>query len=75
MIDTCNLYLFFKTRNSSDDSHTNAKSKETCNHLDSTPSDERSDVVWIVVITLLGVIVAICTIFHWINKKRKEFKV
>lgn len=56
--------------NSSANNHTDAKSKETCIHLDSTPSDERSDVVWIVVITLLCVIIAVCTIFHWIKKPR-----
>lgn len=54
--------------NSSAKNHTDAKSKETCNHLDSTPSDERSDVVWIVVVTLLCVIIAICSIFHWIRR-------
>lgn len=54
--------------NSSANNHTDAKSKETCNHLDSTPSDERSDVVWIVVVTLLCVVIAICLIFHWIRR-------
>lgn len=56
--------------NPSANNHTDAKSKETCNHLDSTQSDERSDVVWIVVVTLLCVIIAIYTIFHWLRKLR-----
>lgn len=56
--------------NSSANTHTDAKSKGTCNHLENTPSDERSDVVWIVVVTLLCVIIAICIIFHWIKKPR-----
>lgn len=57
--------------NSSAKNHADTKSKETCNHLDNTPSDERSEVVRIVVVTLLCVIIiAVCTIFHWIKKPR-----
>lgn len=59
-----------KTSNSSPKNHTDAKSKETCNHLDSTLTDERSDVVWIVVVTLLCVVIAICSIFHWIRMRK-----
>lgn len=33
-----------------------------------TLSEERSDVVWIVAVTLLCVMIAICAIFHWIRK-------
>lgn len=59
-----------KTSNSSPKNHTDAKSKETCNHLDSTLTDERNDVVWIVVVTLLCVVIAICSIFHWIRMRK-----
>lgn len=72
-IDDEQLIYILYSSNSSANNHTDAKSKETCIHLDSTPSDERSDVVWIVVVTLLCVIIAFCTIFHWI-KKRKDFQ-
>lgn len=64
------MIYILKTSNSSANNHTDAKSKETFNHLDSTPSDERSDVVWTLVVTLLCVMIAVCTIFHWIKKRK-----
>lgn len=56
--------------NSSADFDTDANTKETCKQHYRTLSEERSDVVWIVAVTLLCVLIAICAIFHWIRKPR-----
>lgn len=56
--------------NSSADSDTDANPIETCKQHYNTLSEERSDVVWIVAVTLLCVMIAICAIFHWIRKPR-----
>lgn len=70
-----NLYntLSFKSSISIANTDTSLKTTETCKQLNSTPSDERSDVVWIVVVTLLCVLIAICIIFHWIKKRKDLF--
>lgn len=68
------LIYILKTSNSSADFDTDANTKETCKQHYRTLSEERSDVVWIVAVTLLCVLIAICAIFHWI-RKRKDLKV